>query len=162
MAHLAHCSDNEHGLPTSPKAASAATSTPSTSASFSAVDMNKLCLGCTKDAAGGAVYEQGGVVIPAGRDDSELAAIAAAHDDSRWNPIKMDVTDEASVTDGFADLLTRFGRIDGLVNNSGVLIPNEKPAKDCRSGMNHTWYVMCSLPSLHCELLPALHRELRR
>jgi NADP-dependent 3-hydroxy acid dehydrogenase YdfG len=74
------------------------------------------------------VYEQGGVVIPAGRDDSELAAIAAARDDSRWNLIKMDVTDEASVTDGFADLLTRFGRIDGLVNNAGVLIPNEIPA----------------------------------
>ena len=48
MAHLAHCSDNEYRLATSPKAASVATSTLSTSASLSAVDMNQLCLGCTK------------------------------------------------------------------------------------------------------------------
>ena len=48
MAHLAHCSDNEYRLATSPKAASVATHTLSTSVSLSAVDMNQLCLGCTK------------------------------------------------------------------------------------------------------------------
>jgi len=48
MAHLAHCPDNEYRLATSPKAASVATSTLSTSASLSAVDMNQLYLGCTK------------------------------------------------------------------------------------------------------------------
>ena len=48
MAHLAHFSDNEYRLATSPKAAPVATSTLSTSASLSAVDMNQLCLGWTK------------------------------------------------------------------------------------------------------------------
>jgi meso-butanediol dehydrogenase/(S,S)-butanediol dehydrogenase/diacetyl reductase len=99
------------------------------------------------------VYEQGGVVVPAGRDDSELAAIAAVRDDPRWNPITMDVTDEASVNGGFADLVARFGRLDGLVNNAGVLIPNEVPAStvaefDAIFGVNVRGTYLCCRAAL--------------
>ena len=73
------------------------------------------------------VYEQGAVVVPTGRDGSELAAISAVREDPRWHPIVLDVSDEASVTSAFADVATRFGRLDGLVNNAGVLIPHEVP-----------------------------------
>jgi meso-butanediol dehydrogenase/(S,S)-butanediol dehydrogenase/diacetyl reductase len=73
------------------------------------------------------VYEQGAVVVPTGRDGSELALISAVREDPRWHPIVLDVSDEASVTSAFADVATRFGRLDGLVNNAGVLIPHEVP-----------------------------------
>jgi meso-butanediol dehydrogenase / (S,S)-butanediol dehydrogenase / diacetyl reductase len=74
------------------------------------------------------VYEQGATVIPAGRDDAELTALSAVRDDPRWRPIQMNVTDEASVARGFADVLAQFGSVDGLVNNAGVLIPNDIPS----------------------------------
>jgi meso-butanediol dehydrogenase/(S,S)-butanediol dehydrogenase/diacetyl reductase len=74
------------------------------------------------------VYEQGAIVIPAGRDDAELFALSAVRDDPRWWPIQMNVTDEASVARGFADVLGQFGSVDGLVNNAGVLIPNDIPS----------------------------------
>ena len=73
------------------------------------------------------VYEQGAVVVPTGRDGSELALISAVREDPRWHPIVLDVSDEASVTSAFADVATRFGRLDSLVNNAGVLIPHEVP-----------------------------------
>ena len=74
------------------------------------------------------IYEQGGTVIPAGRDDGELAALSAKRDDARWHPIRVDVADETSVAQGFAHVRAQFGRIDGLVNNAGVLVPNDIPS----------------------------------
>jgi meso-butanediol dehydrogenase / (S,S)-butanediol dehydrogenase / diacetyl reductase len=73
------------------------------------------------------LHEQGATVIPTGRDEREVTALAAVRQDDRWHPVQVDVAVEASVRQGFAGVLKRFGRIDGLVNNAGVLIPNEVP-----------------------------------
>ncbi|MDT5289674.1 MAG: hypothetical protein QOF88_4563 [Mycobacterium sp.] len=99
------------------------------------------------------VYEQGATVIPTGRDDSELAAISAVRDDARWHPIQLNVTDEASVNRGFADALAQFGRLDGLVNNAGVLIPNDVPSStlaefDAIFGVNVRGTYLCCRAAL--------------
>jgi len=74
------------------------------------------------------VWEQGATVIPTGRDEGELATLSAVRDDPRWQPIQMDVTDEPGVIRALTDVLTRFGRVDGLVNNAGILILNDVPS----------------------------------
>jgi meso-butanediol dehydrogenase / (S,S)-butanediol dehydrogenase / diacetyl reductase len=74
------------------------------------------------------LYEQGATVIPTGRDATEVAALSGLRGDTRWHPIQIDVADETSVTSGFGEVLDRFGRVDGLVNNAGVLIPNDIPS----------------------------------
>jgi meso-butanediol dehydrogenase/(S,S)-butanediol dehydrogenase/diacetyl reductase len=71
------------------------------------------------------LFEQGATVVPTGRDATELADLSGVRTDPRWHPVQIDVADETSVAAGFAEVLDRFGRIDGLVNNAGVLIPND-------------------------------------
>src|SRR5271168_1932006 len=45
--------------------------------------------------------------------------LAAAHGDRVWS-LPCDVTDEAAVTALMAEAVTRFGRIDVLINNAGL------------------------------------------
>lgn len=72
------------------------------------------------------LHEHGATVIAVGRDDEEVASLTGRQD-QRWYPLQMDVADEASVTRGVAEVLEQFARIDGLVNNAGILIPNDVP-----------------------------------
>ncbi|MBE5477753.1 hypothetical protein E3G68_005086 [Mycobacteroides abscessus] len=99
------------------------------------------------------VWEQGATVIPTGRDEGELATLSAVRDDPRWQPIQMDVTDETGVIRAFTDVLTRFGRVDGLVNNAGILIPNDVPSStlaefDAMFGVNVRGTYLCCRAAL--------------
>jgi NAD(P)-dependent dehydrogenase (short-subunit alcohol dehydrogenase family) len=68
---------------------------------------------------------EGGVVIladvQAERAATEAAAIEAEHGSGRAWSVKMDVTDEASVEMAVAAVVERFGGLDLLVSNAGVL-----------------------------------------
>lgn len=44
--------------------------------------------------------------------------------------VRMDVTDEASVAEGFAACVNEFGRLDVLVSNAGILIAEEVAESD--------------------------------
>jgi sorbitol-6-phosphate 2-dehydrogenase len=69
----------------------------------------------------------------------ETAAQIAAHTGRRSLALAMDVTDEPSVTQGFAKVIETFGRLDILVSNAGILIAEEMvdfPAEKWRAVMN--------------------------
>jgi meso-butanediol dehydrogenase / (S,S)-butanediol dehydrogenase / diacetyl reductase len=74
------------------------------------------------------LFEEGATVIAAGKSASEVDAISSAHGDPRWVPRQLDVSDPDSVESLFAKAVARYERIDGLVNNAGVLIPNDVPS----------------------------------
>jgi meso-butanediol dehydrogenase / (S,S)-butanediol dehydrogenase / diacetyl reductase len=73
------------------------------------------------------LYEQGAIVVAVGRDDDEVASLASVRRDARWYPLQMNVADEHSVKRGVGEVVAQWDRIDGLVNNAGVLIPNDVP-----------------------------------
>lgn len=66
-------------------------------------------------------------VVLAGRREHALTETvrAAGADDARALVRPTDVTDEAAVTGLFADAVRRFGRVDVLFNNAGVLAPGD-------------------------------------
>ena len=70
----------------------------------------------------GALAEAGATVVAAARRGEELERLVAEIGTSggRAHAVVMDVTDVASVKAGIAEALRAVGRLDGLVNNSGV------------------------------------------
>jgi meso-butanediol dehydrogenase/(S,S)-butanediol dehydrogenase/diacetyl reductase len=74
------------------------------------------------------LHEQGAIVIPTFRDEQELDRLRNIVDGPRWWPIVLDVSDEIAVEHAFSQIIGQHGRIDGLVNNAGVLIPNDIPS----------------------------------
>jgi sorbitol-6-phosphate 2-dehydrogenase len=60
----------------------------------------------------------------------ETAKLICTDTDRRAFAVRMDVTDEASVADGFRQLMERFGRLDVLVSNAGILIAEEVAESD--------------------------------
>ncbi|HEY4453364.1 MAG TPA: oxidoreductase [Pseudonocardiaceae bacterium] len=65
-----------------------------------------------------AAADAGDTVIAAVRRPESIADLVAAYP-GRVDPVRLDVTDLAAVDDAVADLTTRHGRIDVLVNNAG-------------------------------------------
>ena len=70
----------------------------------------------------GALAQAGAVVVVAARRREELESLVSEIGDKsgRASAVVMDVTDLASVKAGVAEAIGLAGRIDGLVNNSGV------------------------------------------
>jgi NAD(P)-dependent dehydrogenase (short-subunit alcohol dehydrogenase family) len=64
-----------------------------------------------------AVLERGGTVIAAARDPERAREALGASE--RVFPLEMDVSDPASVRSAAAAALSRFDRIDAIVNNAG-------------------------------------------
>lgn len=60
----------------------------------------------------------------------ETARRIATETDRQALAVRMDVTDEASVAAGYAALAERFGRLDVLVSNAGILIAEEVAESD--------------------------------
>lgn len=65
---------------------------------------------------------EGASVVLAGRRKEKLDAVAARLDDARTLVQVTDVADEAQATGLIDATVDRFGRIDVLVNNAGVLV----------------------------------------
>ena len=76
-------------------------------------------------AAALALAREGYEVVIAGRrqDRLEEAARKAQRDGQRITPVAADVTDAASVRALFAEISSRFGRLDVLFNNAGTSAP---------------------------------------
>jgi dihydroanticapsin dehydrogenase len=74
------------------------------------------------------LFAEGATVIATGRNESEVDAITGVRSDPRWIPDLLDVSDPEGVGSFFRRTRERHGRIDGLVNNAGVLIPNDVPS----------------------------------
>ena len=69
-----------------------------------------------------AVLEQGGKVALLDLDQAKVEAAAAMLDaGKRAAGFAADVTDPASLDKAFTALTARFGRLDGLVNNAGIV-----------------------------------------
>ncbi|MEV8309199.1 SDR family oxidoreductase [Streptomyces flavidovirens] len=83
--------------------------------------------------------EQGIVVIVGARDEvlGNQAADALAADGITATPLRLDVTDPASVAEAAREIERRYGRLDILVNNAGTAggftgTPGEATAADLR------------------------------
>lgn len=71
------------------------------------------------------LYAEGATVVATARKAEQVAELAAIHDDERWSAVQLDVTDEENVKSVIDGVAERFGKLDGIVNNAGVLIPND-------------------------------------
>jgi NAD(P)-dependent dehydrogenase (short-subunit alcohol dehydrogenase family) len=65
-----------------------------------------------------AALSAGDVVVAAGRRTEQLDDLVAAHPD-QVEAVRLDVTDTAAAVATVGDVVTRYGRIDVLVNNAG-------------------------------------------
>lgn len=68
-----------------------------------------------------AILEAGGRVGLMDLDRAKVEATATAIDADKVAGFASDVTDPASLEKAFAALVARFGRLDGLVNNAGIV-----------------------------------------
>lgn len=59
-----------------------------------------------------------------------LPDVLGAETTERLAPIHGDVADEASVRSVVGDVMSRFGRIDGLINNAGIADPFNGPIEE--------------------------------
>src|SRR5262245_3603943 len=67
------------------------------------------------------LHDEGAQVVATVRSEEHLPLLKV--DDDRLVARVVDVTDEAQVKDLIAFTVERFGKLDGIVNNAGVLIP---------------------------------------
>ncbi len=74
-------------------------------------------------AAAEALLVRGYAVIAAGRDRAALELVAG---EIGAYPLVLDVTREADVAAAFEHVVTRFGRLDALINNAGVLLDRDE------------------------------------
>ncbi len=69
-----------------------------------------------------AVAEAGARVVLTDLEASSVEQTATLIDSTRSLALVADVTDEAAIENAFEQATERFGRLDGLVNNAGILI----------------------------------------
>jgi meso-butanediol dehydrogenase/(S,S)-butanediol dehydrogenase/diacetyl reductase len=74
------------------------------------------------------LHAEGAIVVPIGRDAAEVEEIAAVRASERWHATELNVSDPVAVEAVFGAIVARYGRVDGLVNNAGVLIPHDVPS----------------------------------
>lgn len=74
------------------------------------------------------LYREGAIVIATARKKEQVDDLAGLHDDERWQAVALDVTDAEQVESVVDSIVERHGRLDGLVNNAGVLAPNDVPS----------------------------------
>jgi dihydroanticapsin dehydrogenase len=74
------------------------------------------------------LYREGAIVIATARKKEQVDDLAELHSDERWQAMALDVTDAENVESVINGVVERYGRLDGLVNNAGVLAPNDVPS----------------------------------
>ena len=65
------------------------------------------------------LLKEGATVVALDRDEAALERLIGQHPE--MVPVVMDVADEASVRSGMAEIDAKFGRLDTLVNNAGIV-----------------------------------------
>ena len=65
------------------------------------------------------LLKEGATVVALDRDEAALERLVGQHPE--MVPVVMDVADEASVRSGMAEIDAKFGRLDTLVNNAGIV-----------------------------------------
>lgn len=72
------------------------------------------------------LHAEGAAVLATGRSKDDLAALSAAVGESdRFATLPVDVTVEPDVVHAVRTAVDRWGRLTGIVNNAGLLIPND-------------------------------------
>ena len=71
------------------------------------------------------LHEEGATVVATAFGGSSVKELAEEFDSGRWTARGLDVTDEEDVADAVDFTVTAYGRLDGIVNNAGILIPND-------------------------------------
>lgn len=74
------------------------------------------------------LHDEGASVVATARSAEDAEKLAKAFDDERWIARQLDVTDETAVSAAVSFATNRFGRLDGIVNNAAVLVPNDVAA----------------------------------
>ena len=71
------------------------------------------------------LHDEGAVVVATAHSEGSLAPLEdQAGDPERFVTRTLDVTDEQAFASTISGVVDQFGRLDGIVNNAGVLFPN--------------------------------------
>lgn len=71
------------------------------------------------------LHDEGAAVVATARSEVGVKQLADQVEDSERFVVRtLDVTDESAFAAAVEDVVSRFGRLDGIVNNAGVLFPN--------------------------------------
>lgn len=72
------------------------------------------------------LHDEGAAVLATGRSQDDLDKLAASVGSSdRFATLPVDVTTEEDVANAIKTAANRWGKLSGLVNNAGVLFPND-------------------------------------
>jgi len=71
------------------------------------------------------LHDEGAIVIATAPGSAQVKALADEFDSDRWAARVLDVTSEEDVAAAVEFTLAAYGRMDGIVNNAGILIPND-------------------------------------
>jgi meso-butanediol dehydrogenase/(S,S)-butanediol dehydrogenase/diacetyl reductase len=71
------------------------------------------------------LHDEGAAVIATASRSSQVKSLAEEFDSDRWSARALDVTKEEDVASAVEYTVAAYGRMDGIVNNAGVLVPND-------------------------------------
>jgi meso-butanediol dehydrogenase/(S,S)-butanediol dehydrogenase/diacetyl reductase len=71
------------------------------------------------------LHDEGAAVIATASRSSQVKSLAEEFDSDRWSARALDVTKEEDVAGAVEYTVAAYGRMDGIVNNAGVLFPND-------------------------------------
>ena len=71
------------------------------------------------------LHDEGAAVVATAYSGDQVKVLADDFDSDRWAARVIDVTSEQDVASAVEFTVTTYGRLDGMVNNAGVLIPND-------------------------------------
>jgi dihydroanticapsin dehydrogenase len=71
------------------------------------------------------LHDVGAAVVATASSSSSAKGLADEFDSNRWATRALDVTNERDVEGAVDFTVTRHGRMDGIVNNAGILLPND-------------------------------------
>jgi dihydroanticapsin dehydrogenase len=74
------------------------------------------------------LHREGATVVATARKKEQVEELVGRHDDDRWQAVQLDVTNAEEFGGVVDNTVARFGRLDGLVNNAGVLVPGDVPS----------------------------------
>jgi meso-butanediol dehydrogenase/(S,S)-butanediol dehydrogenase/diacetyl reductase len=71
------------------------------------------------------LHDEGANVVATTFGEADTKALAEEFDSARWVARALDVTDEQDFASAVDFAVAKFGRLDGIVNNAGILLPND-------------------------------------